>query len=82
MGWKEPKVVIDIARGLLAVLLAISAFSMALSHTSQLAQLAKYLYLLSVFCIVLSARLCDWMLDRVACESWAEVLGRNDIDVF
>lgn len=82
MKWEEPKVVIDIARGLLAVLLGIAAFSMAISHANELAQFKNYLYLLAVFCIILTARLCDWMLDRVTCESWAKALGRTDIEAF
>lgn len=62
--------------------LAISTFSMALSHTDQLSKYASYLYFLSTLCIVLAARMCDWMLDTVSCESWAKIKGVKYDDKF
>ncbi|PLX95333.1 MAG: hypothetical protein C0620_04440 [Desulfuromonas sp.] len=82
MTWNEPKLVIDIGRGILAIFLSISALSLALTKAEMFHPYAKHFLLMSIFSLLITARVCDWMLDHVTSQSWSVVLGRQDCDDF
>jgi len=70
----DPKVAIDIGRGLVTLLLGIAAFLLTVLSIFKFEEDQKgyipIILLLSSLTILLAARIIDWMLDRISLQSW------------
>ncbi|MCD4678369.1 MAG: hypothetical protein K8S18_20635 [Desulfobacula sp.] len=85
----DPKVVIDIGRGLVTMLLGLAAFLLAslgvIDFGEKQAVYSPVILLLSSLNILLAARTIDWLLDRIDAHSWAKLFGcrkQEDFDKF
>jgi len=79
--WVEPKLAIDVGRGLIAIFLAFSAISLAMKGKVEV-KYEPYAFLISAFCLVLVARTFDWMLDRINMFTWAKLFEVQNLDDF
>jgi len=71
----DPKVAIDIGRGLVTLLIGIATFLLAslsvLEFSDEQNVYVLIILLLSSLTILLAARIIDWMIDRIDLQSWA-----------
>jgi len=77
----DPKIAVDVGRGLAAILIALSGIGLTLSRSLPSGTDERVLILVkfaSLISLLMSARIVDWLLDRIDCEVWARALGLVD----
>lgn len=81
--WEEPKLPIDVARGLLSIFLGLSGLSLTFTKLINEKSIHNIeLYSFAIICLFLSARIFDWMLDSINSASWAKLTNQDHDKTF